>query len=410
VQPVHQHAYQVVLAAQERGLLRAFVTALYRTGRGLTSPKLFHLLPTRPRRRAEALASQRWHPEIDPAYVVTRPTHHGLAMSNRLLRGVPGVPQLDLERWAHERFDQSAARWLAQAAPPPSLVHAFEGTALAVLAEARRRGCATVLDVPSAHEFYAQAVRSEGVPFPDRLERARAERRLADVLVAPSSFVEQCLLEHGVPPEHIVVVPFGVDVERFRPRREPDGRFRALFVGRVGAGKGVRYLLEAWSRLALRDAELTIVGGVDEFGRRVLKAFPGVATVTGRIPSTSVHELFARADVFAFPTLAEGSALVSYEAMASGLPVVTTRQCGSVVRDGVDGFIVRARDSDELAARLEWLYRHRNEARDMGASGRQLVEESYTWAHYRERISAVHASRLERPSPAESRTAEALKA
>jgi glycosyltransferase involved in cell wall biosynthesis len=356
----------------------------------------------------EALASQRWHPDIDPAYVVTRPIHHGLAMSSRLLGRIPGAPEVDIERWAHARFDESAARWLARAAPRPALVHAFEGTALAVLAEARRRDCAAVLDVPSAHEFYAQAVRAEGVSFPDRLGRAKAERRLADVLVAPSSFVERCLLEHGVPPERIAIVPFGVDVERFRPDWALNDRFRALFVGRVGAGKGVQYLLQAWSKLALPDAELIIVGAIDQFGRRVLQEFPSVATVTGRIARSDVHELFARADVFAFPTLAEGSALVSYEAMASGLPVVTTVQCGSVVRDGVDGFIVRERDSDELAARLEWLYRHRDEARAMGKNARQRVEESYTWAHYRERISAVHARHLDSSSEADSRPAVAV--
>jgi glycosyltransferase involved in cell wall biosynthesis len=61
------------------------------------------------------------------------------------------------------------------------------------------------------------------------------------------------------------------------------------------------------------------------------------------------------ADVFVLPSLCEGSATVCYEALASGLPVITTPNAGSVVRDGIDGFIVPIRDAEAIAARLEML-------------------------------------------------------
>ena len=63
----------------------------------------------------------------------------------------------------------------------------------------------------------------------------------------------------------------------------------------------------------------------------------------------------AAADVFVFPSLFEGSAVVTYEALACGLPSVVTPNAGSVVRDGLEGFVVPPRDVEALAARMEQL-------------------------------------------------------
>ena len=72
-------------------------------------------------------------------------------------------------------------------------------------------------------------------------------------------------------------------------------------------------------------------------------------TYLGAIPRNQVQQEFRRADLFVLPTLAEGMALSALEAMASGLPVITTPQCGSVIRDGIEGFLVPIRDAEALA-------------------------------------------------------------
>jgi glycosyltransferase involved in cell wall biosynthesis len=108
------------------------------------------------------------------------------------------------------------------------------------------------------------------------------------------------------------------------------------------------------------------------------------------VPYHEVHRLFAEADIFVYPSLHEGSAFATYEAMASGLPVVATPNTGSVVRDGVDGFIVKPRDVESLMERIEWLYRQPDLRRTMGASARRRAE-SFTWGAYRERIAGFFA-------------------
>jgi glycosyltransferase involved in cell wall biosynthesis len=107
-----------------------------------------------------------------------------------------------------------------------------------------------------------------------------------------------------------------------------------------------------------------------------------------QVPRSQIREEFRRADIFVLPTLAEGMALVHLEAMACGVPVITTSHCGSVVRDEVDGFIVPARDATALADRLQQLLEDRPLRMQMGASSRERARE-FTWTRYGERLLTV---------------------
>jgi glycosyltransferase involved in cell wall biosynthesis len=396
-QPVHQHAYETAVAAQDGGTLRWFVTGLYDTGRGLADVRLRRWLPAGARRHIEHDLRRRRHPELDPARVLTIPRYHLVATGLRRSVGrLPRLRRLDLETWAHHRFDSELGRRLPRL-PGVDVVHAFEGTALATFRAAKRSGKRTILDVASAHERFM------GVEGQRLQPRVAQERLLADVVLAPSDYVVACLVEAGVPRRRILRVPYGVDPGTFRRAAAPrtDDLFRAVFVGRIGRRKGVSYLLEAWRRLALPHAELLLIGEADEEGRRLLRRYQGLYRFAGAHPRHEVHRFLQQSDVFVFPSLAEGSALVTYEALASELPIITTPNSGSVARDGIDGFLVPARDADAIGERLALLHADPELRRRMGARGRELIEREYTWRHYRERVGRVHRQML---APAEARS------
>jgi glycosyltransferase involved in cell wall biosynthesis len=152
-------------------------------------------------------------------------------------------------------------------------------------------------------------------------------------------------------------------------------------------------LLEAWKRLQLIDAELVIAGGIDaEIDRQFRREVPANVRWLHHVPSAAVHRLYQSSDVFVLPSLSEGSALVIYEAMASGLPVIVTPNSGSVARDGVDGYVVPSRNVSAIAERLEWLHGHPDLRIQMGAAARHLILEKYTWQHYRRRLAAAYAA------------------
>jgi alpha-maltose-1-phosphate synthase len=396
VHPVHQHAYETAIAADMAGLLRWFVTGLYATGRGAANPDRWRWLPQPLEGAVAGKLRARWHPELDRRRVLTITRHHAVAAGVQLGHLARLPLAWDLSEWATERFDVAAARLLSRA-KHRGLVHVFEGTSLKTLEAARRQGITAILDVPSAHEYYLDTLEAEGGIVNRRITaKVQAERALADYLLAPSEYVVRCLVEHGVERSRIVQIPYGVDPSRFTPQPESkrDDHFRVLSVGSIGFRKGVHYLLEAWHRLRLPNASLILAGPANAEGLEILRSHGGTQYWIGPVPRHEIQRCFAAADLFAFPTLAEGFGLVYLEAMAAGLPVVTTQNSASVVRHGIDGLVVPPRDVDALCDALVQLYIQPDLRRQMGANGRRLVETAYTWQHYRQSLATTYQAIL----------------
>jgi glycosyltransferase involved in cell wall biosynthesis len=293
-------------------------------------------------------------------------------------------------------YDAWAARHIAQA----DLFHVWVGYGSQSLRRAKAQGMTTVVQVVSSHpNFQNRLMREEfarwGQTWPvwdAGLARMLREIDQADYILIPSDFVRESFLAEGIPESKLIQAPFGVDVSRFTPAKTSEARpFRVVFVGQVGLRKGVPYLLEAWKRLGWRDAELWLVGRVLPEIKEVLKTYaelPGVRIVGfSGAPATA----YQQADIFVLPSIEEGSALVTYEAMACGLPVVTTPNAGSVVRDGVEGFIVSIRDPDALAERIDQLRSNADLRREMGYAARTRATQ-FTWEIRGETLARYYSS------------------
>jgi glycosyltransferase involved in cell wall biosynthesis len=210
--------------------------------------------------------------------------------------------------------------------------------------------------------------------------------KLTDIFIAPSHFVERGLLEEfGVERKKCYKVPYGVGDSWLTLSNHPT-KGCVLFVGKAALGKGIHILGMAAEKLSHRNYEFRVAGGVSDVVRQ--HRLTQRLNFLGRVPRTDIQQEFAQADIFVLPTLAEGSAEVTYEALAAGLPVVTTEAAGSVVRDGIEGFIIPERDPEALANRIEELVENR-ELRDRMAIAARERAKSYTWDKYAERLLAV---------------------
>ena len=181
------------------------------------------------------------------------------------------------------------------------------------------------------------------------LDRKRflEEYELADLLVVLSETAADTFRVQGFPEEKLFYLPRGVDVERFKPGQRPEV-FRAIFSGALIERKGIHHLLEAWHRLNLPNAELWLVGSVHDEAKPHLKKFwRDNIRVVGF--AQNPENYLSQSTVHVFPSQCEGSAKVTYEAAACGLPQITTREAGDVVVDGVEGIIIPAGDVDALA-------------------------------------------------------------
>jgi glycosyltransferase involved in cell wall biosynthesis len=297
-----------------------------------------------------------------PATVRVRPT---------LVVGSLRVPYRALGRQrALALHDRIVARRLPQLADAIDVVHVWPQGARETLRTARRLGLPTVLERPNAHTAFAyEVVRDEcarlGVPLPADHEHAyneltlrheEEEFALADRLLCPSDFVRQTFLDRGYAAERLVRHQYGYDPERFfAPATRPGGDrpLTVLFAGVAAVRKGLHFALEAWVRSpASADGRFLVAGTfLPEYEQRLapLLAHPSVEVLGHR---DDVPELMRQADALLLPSLEEGSALVTSEALASGCVPLVSDAAGALCEDGVSGLVHRAGDIEALAGHL----------------------------------------------------------
>ena len=305
--------------------------------------------------------------------------------------------------WAGQQFNRLIIR---SGGPHGEAVYGFHSASRELFRHCRQRGARCILEQTIAPRRVQERIRKceaerwpgWEAPEPDRFNAAYADREaeeweLADLILGASDFVIHGLTACGAPPGKCVVVPYGVDVKAYRPLGDAlphAGPLRVLFVGTVGLRKGVPYLLEA-ARKAGNGVHVRIVGPVCCNARAIAVARPPNVEIVGAVPRAEVAWHFAWADAFCIPSLCEGSATVTYEALASGLPVVCTPNAGSVVVDGQDGFVVPIRDSDAMADRLSRLAADRTMLAEMSCNARSHAR-NYSWEHYARRLTGTIAA------------------
>lgn len=229
--------------------------------------------------------------------------------------------------------------------------------------------------------------------------KVEAELELAELILVPSVFIAAQLASHGVPARKVAMVPYGVDLKAFFPGSgrhcnpgSRHGMLECLFVGQISHRKGVRFLLEAARRCRRLPVRFRLIGPI--VSSEVVAELPENVTFDGEMTSGEVGEAMRRADMFVLPTLEDSFALVVFEAMASGLPVVTTSHAGSseTISEGIDGFVVPPCDAGALADAVTHLVEDAALRNRMGSAARSKVMRSYSWETYgREVLNRIHA-------------------
>jgi len=298
-----------------------------------------------------------------------------------------------LNAWSDVVFDG----WAARQIPPCEIFHGWNNHARASLRVAQKRGAKTIVERGGSHIFQGDALlrdelvrwgwRAQGVR-PEVIARSLDEFATADYIMVPSQYNTDSFVACGIARERILLLPLGVDTARFCPAAPIESAraiFRALFVGQVSLRKGIQYVLEAWRAARLANAELIVAGEIKPDAAPVIMPYQNDSTIRWLGHVGDPVALYQSADVFVFPSIEEGSALVTYEAMACGLPSIVTPNAGSLVRDQRDGFIVPLRDVNGIAEKLTWFAEHPTERAQMGRAARAFIE-PMSWENYGARL------------------------
>lgn len=326
----------------------------------------------------------------------------GLEYTLRLRKSRQTKSEKSTYLWAGRRFcELTLARGLGQA----STVYMYNSAALEVFMEARRRGVLCVLEqtiAPMASELRILA--GEHLRFPgweakepvqetalEYAERERHEWSRADLIVCGSDFVAQEIAACDGPADRCKIIPYGynapVDENRVSSAKRGAMDITVLFAGTVGLRKGIGYLAEAMAHLKSGRIR-AIAAGPTTLRTEGVQAVAKRVELLGAVPRADMTRLYGQSDIFVLPSMCEGSATVSYEALAAGLPVVTTPNAGTVVRDGVEGFVVPAGDPQALAERIEQLAADRVLRQEMSENARRRAQD-FTVAKYGERLVAA---------------------
>jgi len=267
-----------------------------------------------------------------------------------------------------EWFSKRAAAYLDQMRKPPRYFFTFTTGGMEALSAARGLGSHTIVDQIDAARVDAEIVEEERELFPGWEDtplvipeaywsRLKAEWASADTVLVNSDFVRSALVKQGLNEDKIVVLPLAYE----RPSSPPErtrGRapLRVLYLGGLTLRKGIQYVVQAAAQLPAIEFH---VAGPSGLSAAALRSFPANLRLHGYVPRVQTAALFRNADLFIQPTLSDGFAITQLEAMGRGLPVIATPNCGRVVTDGYNGYVVPIRSADALVEAIDRLDRDR---------------------------------------------------
>jgi len=215
------------------------------------------------------------------------------------------------------------------------------------------------------------------------------EARMANYHIVASKYSEEALRFDGIPAQNIFRVPYGVDENKFRePNREySTQRLNVLFMGEVNQRKGIRQLLEAARIINSLQIVFNVVGSGIDHCADLYEPYKQYVNILGYVSFEELLHQISTNHVFLFPTMGEGFGLVLLEAMAAGMPVITTANCGGgiIVEEGKNGFLVNVGDVDAIVERLQWCLNHPDELAAMSQNAIATARE-YTWSKYEKGI------------------------
>jgi glycosyltransferase involved in cell wall biosynthesis len=385
------------LALAEVGALDAYITSFaYRIDGGLAA--VLRRLPAKLADRFIQAFNRRAVEEMPPHLVRCHPTWEILRTAAAQAGAGPVLTDRIWDRMSHS-FDTLVAR---RYVPSAQAVQAFEYTALASFERAKAEGVARILYLPSLDSLQFETIqRREKRQWPElvgehdgyfdrkfarRYERRCREVELADVIIANSSLTARSHIAAGANPDKVFAVPLAAPPTISQIVDEPRTLERPLTViwaGTFSLRKGAHYLVEAWHLLAAGNNARLDVYGRPQIPPRLIGTLPSNVAFHGSVPRPILFDAYQSADVLAFPTLSDGFGLVVAEAMAHGLPVITTSEAGAADLVSPDsGLIIPAADPRALADALRWCLDNRERLRAMRSHALETAR-GRQWSDYR---------------------------
>jgi len=299
--------------------------------------------------------------------------------------------------WYHSCYMRALEKYVKNS--DADIFIGFAGVSLSSLRIAKTKGMITILERGSSHRAFQQNILKEeyeeqdirsNIDFSSDEEifvREMAEYDEADYISIPSNFVKRTFLEQNFDESKLIINPYGVNLTEFKQLPKKDDVFRIIFTGAGSLRKGYHYLLQAFYELDLTNCELWHIGTLNKQEMEpFLKKYKLEKWILkGHINQSELYKYYSQGSVFILPSIEEGFAMVQFQAMACGLPLICTTNTGGedlISQDGEEGFVIPIRDVEILKKKILYLYNNQETCKKMGQRAKKKIESGYSWDDY----------------------------
>lgn len=366
---LNSHILNIVYALDKNRILEAFCTAVADNYSLWFANKLRRLL-TKISPSLDINLNKRKINNLSNSKVYKYPLWEILRVISRKLFSQPRITDFFWEKGDHH-LDKQSRRLIQK--EKFNLFLGVEHSCLETLIAAKKKEKKTVLIFLSPHHsFFKKWVIPEYNKFPELMDtetkeliklseirdrRRDKEAQLADIICTNSKVVTNSLLEAGFLKRKIMTVPLGAPVPNLKHKqiRPSKKKFSFIYAGPFSVHKGAHYLLKAWNDFSQTDTELHVYGENLLPKKLFVKSKKNIY-FHGSILQKDLFSEFKKANILVFPTLCDGFGMVAFEAMACGLPVITTKNAGvsQFIEEGKNGFLVPPADSKSLKEKMSW--------------------------------------------------------
>jgi len=200
----------------------------------------------------------------------------------------------------------------------------------------------------------------------------------------------------GIDKKKLIQIPYGVNLDEFKPGKKNDNVFRIISVGSVSVRKGNIYLLKAFSDLNLKKSELIFVGPIDYEMNKIIRPYLNNLKIKflGRKPQQDLRKFYINSSIFVINSIEEGLAMVQAQAMACGLPIIATTNSGGedIIDNNKNGFICNIRDVEQLKKKILFFYENKKEHAKFCISAENKSKSFLSWQNYGRKIIKKYKS------------------
>jgi glycosyltransferase involved in cell wall biosynthesis len=398
--PGKQHSYRVAEALEKSGLLFKYVTTVY----DADNSKWMKLVKKVIKGDELNRASKRKMKTVPDSKVVQFYEFEGLLLLLALRIDKKQIFTPRYESCISVRFQRKLAKYIIKNGVGVVISYDTNSTVLFDILQKKAPKVIRIIDDAHPNRNYLYKVYNEKMEsckeFAKTYESCGfltnkkvadtygVESRKADIHIVASGFSKESVKFNGISDSQIIFAPYGVDNVSFKPlKKEYDKGLKVLFVGEVNQRKGIAQILEAAKALASYDIDFNIVGRGGDYHSEVYVPYEKYVHFRGHVSFEDLKEYYGKSHIFIFPSMGEGFGLVLLEALAAGLPLIASKNCGGpdIIEEGVNGFTIEAGNTDELIDKILWFYNNMDKLPQMQENAIKSIEDK-GWDAYEKKL------------------------